>query len=63
MVGVVRVEHCSDAVLPGFGGGRVDWVGGLGGGTQRVRPNRETPAHLVGHGFWGFSLGHAFGRD
>ena len=29
-VGVVRVEHCSGAVLLGFqGGGGVHWVGGL----------------------------------
>ena len=68
----MRVEHCSHAVLPGFdGGGRVDWVSGPGGGVKRVRLDRKTPAHLVGHFLGkggggreeGFSLGHVFGRD
>ena len=39
--------------LPGFdGGGRADSVSWPGGGVKRVRLNRKTPAHFVGHGFW-----------
>ena len=51
----MRVEHGAPAVLPGFGGGGggggVDMIGGPGGGVQRVRLDRKTPAHLARHGF------------
>ena len=54
-VDIVRVEHCSHAVLPGFdGGGRVDWVVGPGGGVERVRLNRKKLQHTL--------LGMVFGR-
>ena len=47
-VGIVRVEHCSGAVLPGFeGGGRVDWVGGPGGGVARVPTKQKKIQHTL----------------
>ena len=40
--------------MPGFrGGGGADWISGPGGGVNRVRHNRKTPAHLVKHGILG----------
>ena len=49
-VGVVHEESSAPAVLSGFGGGGgVGWISGPGGGVQRVRLNRKTPAHLVSH--------------
>ena len=33
--------------------GGVDWVGGPGGGVERVRLNRKTPAHFVSHDLLG----------
>ena len=32
---------------------KFNWVGGPGGGGQRVRLNRKTPAHLEGRGLMG----------
>ena len=41
-VGFVRVEHCSDAVRPGFeGGGGVHWVNGPDGGSKKKGPTKQ----------------------
>ena len=31
----------------------MDWISGPGGGVERIRLNRQTPAHLVRHGILG----------
>ena len=50
----MRVEYGAPAVMLGFeGGDGGDWIFGPGGGVERVRLNRKTPAHLVRRGiFW-----------
>ena len=42
---VVLDGHCAPVLVPGFRcDAGVDWVSGPGGGVERVRPNRKTPA-------------------
>ena len=64
-VDIVRVEHCSHAVLPGFdGGGRVDWVVGPGGGVERVRLNRKNSSTPCWAWFLGeFTVGYVLGSS
>ena len=64
-VGIMRVEHCSRAVLLGFDcGGRVDWISGVWWRREKSptkQKNSCTPREIIV--FWGFSLGRVFGRD
>ena len=54
---VVLDGHRAPVAVPGFrSDAGVHRVSGPGGGVKRVRLNRKTPAHLVGHGILGVSV-------
>ena len=57
----MRVEHGAPAGMPGFiGGDGVDWISWRQKSPTKQKKLLHTFFDMV---FWGFSLGHVFGRD